>query len=545
MAEIRPSEISEILKNEIKGFEGSISVRETGRVLSCGDGIARIYGLAERRARRAARISASDVRDGAEPRGRQRRRRALRRPAGHPGRRRGQAHRQNRRSAGRRRPARPRRQRTRSAHRRQGPDQIDRDAPHRDQGARHHPAPAGQGAAADRHQGYRHDARHRPRTARADHRRPPDRQDRDRHRHDHQSERPGRALLLRGDRAEALDRRAGGREAHQLGRDGVYHRRRRDRFGSRPAAVHRALQRMHDGRIFSRQRQACAAGVRRFEQARAGLSPVVAAAAPPAGPRGLSRRRLLSALAPARARRQDVRRDGRRLADRAAHHRDAGRRRLRLHPDQRHLDHRRPDHSRQGPVQLERAPRRQRRPVGFARRLLGRDQGDEAGRRHAQARPRAVPRDGGVRAVRLRPRRVVAAPARPRRAPDRDAQAESVQSAAGRKRSADHVRRERGLLRQALDRADSAVRDWDSTPSSTRATRTCSRKSGTRKRFPTIWRKRSRPDSTPTCSRSWPKTKRPRPPLRRSRDSARPWHHSRQSGAGSRRPNRPSKSRAR
>jgi F-type H+/Na+-transporting ATPase subunit alpha len=45
MAEIRPAEISEILKNEIKGFEGSIAVRETGRVLSCGDGIARIYGL--------------------------------------------------------------------------------------------------------------------------------------------------------------------------------------------------------------------------------------------------------------------------------------------------------------------------------------------------------------------------------------------------------------------------------------------------------------------------------------------------------------------
>src|ERR1700732_393705 len=45
MAEIRPAEISDILRNEIKGFEGSISVRETGRVLSCGDGIARIYGL--------------------------------------------------------------------------------------------------------------------------------------------------------------------------------------------------------------------------------------------------------------------------------------------------------------------------------------------------------------------------------------------------------------------------------------------------------------------------------------------------------------------
>src|SRR5712671_3032654 len=45
MAEITPSEISEILRNEIRGFEGSIAVRETGRVLSCGDGIARIYGL--------------------------------------------------------------------------------------------------------------------------------------------------------------------------------------------------------------------------------------------------------------------------------------------------------------------------------------------------------------------------------------------------------------------------------------------------------------------------------------------------------------------
>ncbi|MGH7987427.1 MAG: F0F1 ATP synthase subunit alpha [Candidatus Binataceae bacterium] len=45
MAEIRPSEISEILRNEIKGFEGTIAIRETGRVLSCGDGIARIYGL--------------------------------------------------------------------------------------------------------------------------------------------------------------------------------------------------------------------------------------------------------------------------------------------------------------------------------------------------------------------------------------------------------------------------------------------------------------------------------------------------------------------
>src|SRR5215472_18222418 len=45
MAEIRPAEISEILRNEIRGFEGSVAVRETGRVLSCSDGIALIYGL--------------------------------------------------------------------------------------------------------------------------------------------------------------------------------------------------------------------------------------------------------------------------------------------------------------------------------------------------------------------------------------------------------------------------------------------------------------------------------------------------------------------
>jgi F-type H+/Na+-transporting ATPase subunit alpha len=45
MADIRPAEISEILRNEIRGFEGSVAVSETGRVLSCGDGIARIYGL--------------------------------------------------------------------------------------------------------------------------------------------------------------------------------------------------------------------------------------------------------------------------------------------------------------------------------------------------------------------------------------------------------------------------------------------------------------------------------------------------------------------
>ena len=83
--------------------------------------------------------------------------------------------------------------------------------------------------------------------------------------------------------------------------------------------------------------------LRRPVEARAGVSRDLAAAAPSAGPRGVSRRRLLSALAPAGARGEAERRARRRLADRAADHRDAGRRPVGVHPDQRHLDHRRPD----------------------------------------------------------------------------------------------------------------------------------------------------------------------------------------------------------
>ncbi len=43
--EIRAAEISEILREQIKNYGREVEVRETGRVLSTGDGIARIYGL--------------------------------------------------------------------------------------------------------------------------------------------------------------------------------------------------------------------------------------------------------------------------------------------------------------------------------------------------------------------------------------------------------------------------------------------------------------------------------------------------------------------
>ena len=43
--QIRASEISDIIKQQIREFGREVEVRETGRVLSTGDGIARIYGL--------------------------------------------------------------------------------------------------------------------------------------------------------------------------------------------------------------------------------------------------------------------------------------------------------------------------------------------------------------------------------------------------------------------------------------------------------------------------------------------------------------------
>src|SRR6058998_1748504 len=43
--QIRAAEISDIIREQIKEYEKQLEVRETGMVLSCGDGIARIYGL--------------------------------------------------------------------------------------------------------------------------------------------------------------------------------------------------------------------------------------------------------------------------------------------------------------------------------------------------------------------------------------------------------------------------------------------------------------------------------------------------------------------
>jgi F-type H+-transporting ATPase subunit alpha len=42
MAEVRPDEISAILKKQLSGFENEMDVYDIGTVLSVGDGIARV-----------------------------------------------------------------------------------------------------------------------------------------------------------------------------------------------------------------------------------------------------------------------------------------------------------------------------------------------------------------------------------------------------------------------------------------------------------------------------------------------------------------------
>ena len=84
----------------------------------------------------------------------------------------------------------------------------------------------------------------------------------------------------------------------------------------RPGAVQvpRPLRRLRHGPALDGERRARPHRLRRPLQAGRGLPPGVAAAPPPAGPRGLPRRRLLPAQPPARAGRQALRRQRRRLA---------------------------------------------------------------------------------------------------------------------------------------------------------------------------------------------------------------------------------------
>ncbi len=327
--QIKPDEITSILKSRIEGLDsGQAELTEVGTVLSVGDGIARVHGLENAMAfetlefphdvtglalnlesdnvgtvlfgdwekvvegdtvKRTGKLLDIPVGEGLLGR--------IVDPLGNP--------------LGR-----------------QGRHRVHRAPPGRVQGPGRRPAPAGHPADADRHQGDRLDDPDRPWPARADHRRPPGRQDDDRHRHDRQQQGLRGRLGLRGHRPAHGDRRPARRDARRGRRAGEHDHRGRRRRRGRADQVPRAVRGLRDGRVLPLQGPARPVRLRRPDQARLRVPPDVAAAAPPAGPRGVPGRRLLPAQPPARARGQAQRRPRRRLADRAADHRDAGGRRV-------------------------------------------------------------------------------------------------------------------------------------------------------------------------------------------------------------------------
>ena len=282
--------------------------------------------------------------------------------------------------------------------------------------------------------------------------------------------------------------------------------------GLRPGAVQvpRPLRRLRHGPALDGERRARPHRLRRPVQAGRGLPPGVAAAAPPAGPRGLPRRRVLPAQPSARAGRQAVRRARRRFADRPAGHRDQGRRRLGLHPDQRDLDHRRPGLPPGRPVQVRCASGRRRRHLGVPRGWRRPDQGHEDRCRHAQARPRPVPRARGVRHLRLRARQGVGGPARARLPPHRAAQAGPQLADAGR-----------GAGRRRSSPAPAATSTTSPSPTSSASRPTCSTSSAAA--TPTCSTRSAPPARSPTATRSRP----PSPPSRTSSSRPRAARHRR------------------
>ena len=90
-----------------------------------------------------------------------------------------------------------------------------------------------------------------------------------------------------------------------------------------------------------------------------------------------------------------------RLADRPAHHRDPGRRRVRVRSHERDFNYRRPDLPRERSVQRELPSRHQRRSLGIAGRWRGADRHHQASRRRRAARAR--PSTGSSRRSRSSP----------------------------------------------------------------------------------------------------------------------------------------------
>ena len=115
-----------------------------------------------------------------------------------------------------------------------------------------------------------------------------------------------------------------------------------------------------------------------------------------------------------------------RLSHSAPCDRDAGQRCVGLYSDQRDFNHRRPDLPRDRSVLSGHSPGGERWPFGVASWLLCPDKGHEKSRRSYQGRTCAIPRNGGVRPVRLRPRCHHPAPAQSRCPVDRAVEATAI-----------------------------------------------------------------------------------------------------------------------
>ena len=267
---------------------------------------------------------------------------------------------------------------------------------------------------------------------------------------------------------------SGRRQAAPVRRHGVHHHRRRDGVRVGAAAVPRAVHRRHHGRVLARQRRPRAHRVRRSVEARRRLSPAVAPAPPPAGPRSVPGRRLLSrtrACSSAPPRCRDERGAGS-LTALPIIETQAGDVSAYIPTNVISIT--------DGQIYLETdlfySGVRPAVNVGLSVSRVGGSAQVAAMKKVAgtlRLDARAVPRAGGLRAVRQRHGQGDAEPARPRRAHGRAAEAGAVSAAA--RRAADHgaLRRPERLPRSAADRATSAAGSASCIRAWSRAAPTC------------------------------------------------------------------------
>src|SRR5690625_2764204 len=69
MSQVRPDEVSAILRKQLSGFEAEAEVYDVGTVLQVGDGIARVYGLSKVQAGELVELPDSIDTDGNPVRG--------------------------------------------------------------------------------------------------------------------------------------------------------------------------------------------------------------------------------------------------------------------------------------------------------------------------------------------------------------------------------------------------------------------------------------------------------------------------------------------